>query len=222
MHRFVFALLVSIGSFTTCSAQETPAVLGGLSRLPALGNQSEEIDTLIGTFRTEKGDASDDAARKLIERAKQLIEAKQQLEGVHIARDLFLSPAPGDVRQKAYGLLSKNASTYLAPHIREIKVLVPNTSCYGRFHDSLKQSVRDKHDWVYQVGIVNTYRVRPVTEPGQFTIGTVAELTFTIDQSKSPKDLVAILKEGRDLKGWTMLVEQPLLSIAEEENTDRD
>lgn len=208
-------LFLPLVSATVCWAQPPKPVLGGLNRLQKAGAQSEEVQSLYELFRSDAVEESDLAARRLIELSGELIESKKQVEAVNIASDLFLSSAPNDVRQKAFGILDKNASTYLAPHVREIKVLVPNVSCYGRFVDWLKRSVRDEYDWVYKVGIRNTYRVKE--QPGKLTLGTVAELTFTIDTGKKPSELAKALKTSQldGIQGWTMMVEQPIDALAE-------
>ena len=215
MRRLAYFIMLVTFIPLCAGAQDAPSSPGGLSRLPIAGGQPEEVKQLAELFRSGAVEESDAAARRMIEIAGELAQSKKQVEAVNIARDLFLSSAPNDVRQSAFGILNKHASTYLAPHVNEVKVLVPNVSCYGRFHDSLKKSVRDEFDWVYSVGIRNTYRVRPME--GQLTIGTVAELTFTIDSTKKPRELASALKKSQydGIEGWTMFVERPIASLAE-------
>ncbi len=219
MGYLTHALLICMGLSAACHAQQTQQVLGGLDRLPPSASQSARAVELMKQFRSNSGGSSDSAARELSELAGRLLESKKQIEAVNIAKDLFLSSAPADVRKAAYRILDDHASIYLAPHVTEIRVLVPNISCYGRFLESLQQSVRDKFDWVYDVRIRNTHRVQPVTDPGQLTIGTVAELSFIIDQSRTTRELAAALKSSQhgSIEGWTMLIEQPIDALVDEQ-----
>lgn len=108
-------------------------------------------------------------------------------------------------------------------HARVV-IMVPNVTCYGRFQDSLKEHLQDKHDWIHAVKVSNTGRVR---NPGighgsatglvsanslgelAFDIGTIAELTFTIDSTRSTRDLLQAIKDTKQysLKHWTVQVE---------------
>ncbi|XZE52900.1 hypothetical protein SH139x_004607 [Planctomycetaceae bacterium SH139] len=106
----------------------------------------------------------------------------------------------------------------------QVVIMVPNVSCYGRFHDSLKEHIQNKHDWIHNVRIRNTERVRnpyksdsglPETiqlkadESPSFDIGTIAELAFTIDSSRSTRDLLKAIRDSKQysLKGWKVQVE---------------
>ncbi len=106
----------------------------------------------------------------------------------------------------------------------QVVIMVPNVSCYGRFHDSLKEHLQGKHGWIHSVNIRNTEKVRnpgkshvgasEVIHRGElpFDIGTIAELTVTIDSSKSTLDLLNAIRDSKrfSLKRWTVQVEIPI------------
>ena len=109
----------------------------------------------------------------------------------------------------------------------QVVIMVPNVSCYGRFHDSLNEHLQRKHDWIHSVSIRNTEKVRNpykgdagsskmVSFSGSgdlpFDIGTIAELTFSIDASKSTLDLLKAIRDSKQysLKRWTVQVEVPI------------
>lgn len=106
----------------------------------------------------------------------------------------------------------------------EVVILVPNITCYGRFHDSLKEHLQGKHNWIHSITIRNTGMVRnphegqgaaseivSVGDRGElpFDIGTIAELTITIDSSKSTLDLLKAIRDSKQysLKRWTVQIE---------------
>ena len=106
----------------------------------------------------------------------------------------------------------------------QVVIMVPNVTCYGRFHDSLKEHIQSKHDWVHDIRIRDTKKVRKprridtesskglllkASESLPFDIGTIAELTFTIDSSKSALDLLKVIRDSKQysLKGWTVQIE---------------
>lgn len=109
----------------------------------------------------------------------------------------------------------------------QVLILVPNVSCYGRFHDSLKEHLQRKHDWIHSVSIRNTEKVSnpykvdagtpkiiSLDDSGDlpFDIGTIAELTFTIDASKSTLDLLKAIRDSKQysLKRWTVQIAVPI------------
>lgn len=106
----------------------------------------------------------------------------------------------------------------------EVVIKVPNVTCYGRFHDSLKEHLQDKHDWIHSVRVGNTGKVRKrgnasratqgIVSVGKadelpFDIGTIAELTFSIDSSRTALDLLKAIRETKQysLKDWKVQVE---------------
>jgi len=106
----------------------------------------------------------------------------------------------------------------------QVVIRVPNVTCYGRFHDALKEHLQDKHDWIHMVKISDTGETRNLVSAGGymskstsagktggffFDIGTVAELTFTIDSSRTTLDLLKTIKETQrySMKDWTVQLE---------------
>jgi hypothetical protein len=115
-----------------------------------------------------------------------------------------------------YPVSDRNEDLSSAEETREVILLVPNVTCYGRFLDSFKTHLRDVHPWIQGVAIENTGRVKQVAP---LTIGTVAKVTFTIDSQKTPKDLLVAIRTSRryDLTHWTVRVEQAVLEILDGE-----
>lgn len=173
-------------------------------------NNDTEILLLQEQLQSEDTEETRKAAAQLIERAELSIRTEDRQAGTQIADDIFRSSAPAETRRRAYNILSKHAPRLLKNHTQEIKLRVPNVSCYGRFQDSLREHIGRKHDWIYSVTLADTGEVRKGSS--SLIIGTVAELTFVTDKEKRPQDLLAALKESQQyqLDRWTILVEKPV------------
>ena len=65
------------------------------------------------------------------------------------------------------------------------------------------------------MGIRNTDRVKE--QIGKLTVGTVAEIMFTIDTGKKPNELAKAFKTWQldGIQGWTMMLELPIDALAE-------
>lgn len=187
----------------------------GLDRLMSTG-QSAEASAALDKFRASKSqEEMDTQAGKLMEFAEKALEENQSARAADLARHVFLSSANAASRQRAFTVLDKCAPIHLAEHTKEFLVLVPNVSCYGRFQDSLNQSVRDQLDWVYKIDIRNTNRVQQEPPNSGFLIGTIAELRFTVNRDKSPEEFVRALKEkaGGGVGEWEILVPTKVIDL---------
>ena len=216
---FVIAAALSLSLAGFCQAQDLLSP-GGLHQFLSTSH-SAEIAAALESFRSsESSDQIDQAAARLMDLAEQRNQEKAHAEAADLARHVFLSSANAKARQRAFAILDQTASIHLAHHTQEIVVLVPNVSCYGRFLDSLERNVRDQTDWIYKVGIRNTYRVQQDRPASGLIIGTIAELKFTVDRNKSPSEFAETLltKAGANAKHWQIQVPTKISQLLEQPN----
>lgn len=213
-----FAALTSVGMHSKyCAAQETPDEAkqakvsdGGSGLISAI--PLGQVQLLEHQLQVGEPDRLADVSRKLIKIAEQRAHSGDMAESVRLAHNLFLSSSPAEVRNHAFDILLKHAPALLQPHTRKIELHVPNVSCYGRFLDSLKAHVVNRQTWIYRVSIKDTRRVANNQE---IQIGTLAELTFWVDQSKSPRALLEEIRssERYDLQHWSVMAEVAAMEI---------